>query len=92
MLSSTSRKKKEQLKGKISIHEFEGNYFITLDMHREPGKAEMFFIFEWLLRPWIGRNVIIDIREEDSEKENPSVEPISTQIEWAKKFRKIGVV
>ena len=93
MLSGKLVKKKDQWKGKLSKREFKGNHFITLEMSRPQNEAEMYFIFEYLLGPWIGKNVIIDIRLEESEEQKKEpVHPPSIQKEWLNKFRKMGVV
>jgi len=55
--------KKDRWYGYIRVHEFEGRNYVTLDMPREEHEASMFFIFDWLLKTWLGKKVIIDIRE-----------------------------
>ena len=92
--------KKDKWFGKINAQEFEGEHFITLDMPREPDEPEMYFIMEWLLKPWVGKLVEIDIREVDGspteEKRPPPPPPPKgdalVQETWARKFRKLGVV
>jgi len=88
--------KKDKWYGKISVHEFDGKYYITLDMPRDPDEAQMFFIIEWLLKPWVGKKVKIDISEVDElpprEKKPPIKEELLVQETWAKKFREMGVV
>jgi len=86
--------KKDNWCGKISVHEFGGEYHITLDMPRKPDEAGMFFIMEWLLKPWIGKLVEIDIHEIDEcpPKKEPPKKEATTQEEWVREFRKRGLL
>ena len=51
--------KKDRWMGKVSILDHGGRHYITLEMPRDPDEAQMHFIMDWLLRPWIGKNVIM---------------------------------
>jgi len=88
--------KKDQWYGKVSVHEYNGQYHFSLDMPRKEEEAEMFFIIDWLLQPWYGKNVKIIIQEVDKfpVKKEKKLEKnkLPVQEEWAKKFWRMGVV
>lgn len=55
--------KKDRWYGYIRVHEFGGRNYVTLDMPREEQEPSMYFILDWLMKPWLGKKVIMDIRE-----------------------------